>query len=135
MAIGCHQRASLDHLHAETQLVAQDGSKPWNSVLSVSNERFLSKPPLFPIIFQSTNQDPKKHTISSCHISYVRLYLTDSALDPLEYDNIRNILHPQNVQSTIQNQAPNTIPQEMPPLVYPEENKNLQGAYITAHSQ
>jgi len=126
IATGCHQRASIDHLHRETQLLRVEQS------LGLLCSQYLASAlrpnhPSFQIVSQPTSQTPKKHTLRSRYLPSVSPYLTGGTIDPLEYENIRNDLHHQTVQAAIQSQTPNPILQDIPPIVHPVEKNPSTG--------
>ena len=126
IATGCHQRASIDHFNAKTQLLRAEKSLGLlcsQHLASALHPNNLS----FPLVSQPTSQTPKKHTLRSRYLPSISPYLTGGKVDPLEYENIRNDLHHKTFQAAIKNQTPNPILQEIPPRVHPVEKKPSRG--------
>ena len=126
IATGCQQKTSIDHLHAETQLLSVEQS------LGFLCSQYLASAlrpnhPSFTIVSQPRSQTPYKHTLRFRYLPSVSSYLTGGTIDPLEYENIRNDLHHQTVQAAIQSQTPNPILQGIPPIVHPVEKKSSMG--------
>ena len=70
--------------------------------------------PSFPIVFQPTNQAPKKHTLKSRFLPSVGPYLRNGTINLTEYEDIRNDLHHQTVQSAIQWKAKRYLTRKTP---------------------
>ena len=118
-ATWCYQRASIDYLHAETQLpIVEQGHGLLCSQDLANAIRLKFQPTLLFNSFSINKLSREKHTVCSRYLRSVNPYPTGGTIAPLEYENIRNYLNHQAIQLAIKNQAANPILQEILPTMH-----------------
>ena len=109
IATGCHQRASSEHLHAETQLL------PVVKSLEMVCARYLASAlrpnhPSHAIVTQPSGPREKKHTLQSKFLPKISAYLTNNIVPIDQYEDIYKDIHTQAVQVAICTQPPTQPP-------------------------
>ena len=107
--MGCVKMASIDHLHAETQIL------PVHSHLSLLCSQFLAR-----TLIPSHNI---RNTLQSRFLPSVSTYLINGTLPPNTYkQTIQSLsLHTQAVSTSINSHSPNPVLQSSPPPINPDE--------------
>ena len=117
LALGCHNMASVDHLHAEAQEL------PVGEHMRLLSAQYLARAlqpgnPSHPYVTRPDGRRKMKHTLRSKVIDDVRPYLdADGKIVPGTYRDTLNSIHTDIVGSTIAKQRPNRVLNTAPPKI------------------
>ena len=120
IATGCHKRASLGHLHTETQTL------PVVDHLGLLCSQYLASAlrpshPSHAIVTRNSGPRTIKTSLQSKFLPSIAHHLTNGITSPDDYDNIITSLHTEAVQSAIQSFPPHRFLHQVPPPINPEE--------------
>ena len=121
IATGCHKRASLGHLHTETQML------PVDNHLGLLCSQYLASAlrpshPSFPTVTRPSGPRTIKTTIQAKFTPSIAHLLSNGVTPPSSYDNIISTLHTEAVQSAIHSFPPHRLLHTTPPPINPEES-------------
>ena len=133
IATGCHKRASLGHLHTETQVL------PVENHLGLLCSQYLASAlrpshPSHAIVTRASGPRTIKTTLQNRFLPSIAQYLNNNITPPDSYQQIINNIHTDAVQQAIRQFPPHRFLLNSPPPINPEE-LDLPRPYRTTLSQ
>ena len=123
LALGCHNAASIDHLHAEAQEL------PVSQHLRLLSAQFLARTlqpshPSYGVVTRPPGRRLIKHTLRSKVIDDVQPFLdANGDLPPGTYQAAINSIHTNIVAETVRNQSHNRVLDAPPPPISKQEKR------------